>query len=713
MPTGFLLAVLLVPAADKPDLDGVRFFETQVRPILDKHCLSCHGPDKQRGALRLDGRDAILKGGDSGPAVDLKNIDGSLLLKAVGYQDELKMPPKGALTKEQVATLSRWVERGLPHPSTLARPDRPATSPDGTDHWAFQRPVTPKIPGTTSQSANNPIDAFVLAKLEAKGLGLTPEADRAMLFRRLTLTLTGLPPTFDEVQAHLADTRPDAYERAVDRLLASPAYGERWGRFWLDVARYADSNGLDENVALGTAYRYRDEVVRAFNEDRPYDRFLTEQFAGDLLPFESDAQRKRQLISTAFLNLGPKVLAEVDKVKMEMDILDEQLDSLGRAVLGLTLGCARCHDHKFDPLPTKDYYALVGIFRSTKAMESYKTIGKWHENFLPGEYAFGGEFASVLGVEERDTVDVAVHVRGSHLNLGPVVPRGLPGVLTKAVPAPAMPAKQSGRLELAKWLTHPDHPLTARVFVNRLWHWTFGTGLVATTDNFGRLGDRPSHPELLDWLATEFVRQGWSVKKLHRQMVLSATFRQGSRASESTRERDPDDRLLSRWSVRRLEAEAIRDGMLLVSGGLKREMGGSLLHVRNREFFFDHTSKDATRYDAPVRSVYLPVVRNHLFDLFGLFDFPDPATPTGERPRTSTAPQELFLLHSPFVLQAAERLAERTDGVQGLYRAVLGREATPAEVKAAEALMARVPEKQARGVLAQALLISTEFLSLR
>ncbi len=741
MRAGLILLLLHTPAllaADKTDLDGVRFFESQVRPILTAHCLRCHGPEKQKGGLRLDARDAILRGGDSGSAVDLKNIDASLLMKAIDYKhDELRMPPKGPLAKEQVAILRHWIERGLPHPSTLAKKDPTPKNPDGKDHWAFQPPQQPNLPTVGDPVwCRTPIDRFILARLEQEKQRPTPEADRATLLRRLALTLTGLPPTFDEIQDFLADSRPDAYERRVDRLLRSPAYGERWGRFWLDIARYADSNGLDENVAIGKAHRYRDEVIAAFNEDRPYDQFLIEQIAGDLLPYDSDEQRCRQLISTGFLNLGPKVLAEVDKVKMEMDIIDEQMDSLGKAVLGMTLGCARCHDHKFDPITHRDYYALAGIFRSTKAMESYKTIGRWQENALPGEYAFGGEFATALGVTERETVDVKIHIRGSHLNLGDLVPRGLPAVMTRTVPAPAMPKKQSGRLEFARWLTQPGHPLTARVFVNRLWHWTFGAGLVRTTDNFGRLGDAPTHPKLLDWLATEFVRQGWSIKTLHRQMVLSATFRQASRARERSEgpraasdrdmvEADPDNRLFGRWTVRRMEAEAVHDSLLLVSGGLSREMGGSLLHVGNRKFFFDHTSKDGTRYDTPVRAVYLPVVRNHVYDLFQLFDFPDPATPSGERPRTSTAPQELFLLHAPIILRSAERLgdaarqesADPAARVQWLYRTILSRQATSAEVTAAEALLTEVggslPEPKAWGVVAQSLLISSEFLSLR
>jgi hypothetical protein len=729
MRLGLVLLLLLTPlvrAADTPDLEGVRFFETQVRPILEKNCLACHGPDKQKGNLRLDARDAVLKGGDSGPAVDLKNSDASLLLKAVGYQHELlRMPPKGPLPKEQVTVLRQWIARGVPHPSTLAGVTKNPMQNDGKDHWAFRSPVRPELPAVGDPGwCRNPIDRFILARLEKEKLTPTPEADRVTLLRRLSLTLTGLPPSFAEVEAFVKDASTDAYERQVDRLLASPAYGERWGRFWLDVARYADSNGLDENVAFGNAWRYRDEVIRAFNEDRPYDRFLVEQIAGDLLPAKNEAERRRQLISTGFLALGPKVLAEVDEVKMEMDILDEQIDSLGRAVLGLTLGCARCHDHKFDPLPTRDYYALAGIFRSTKVMEHYKKIAVWHENPLPGEPAFKGEPASALGMGERQTCDVKIHIRGSHLNLGENVPRGFPPVLTRAVAAPALPEKQSGRLELARWLTSPQHPLTARVFVNRIWRWTFGAGLVRTPDNFGRLGELPTHPELLDWLATEFVRQGWSIKSLHRQLVLSATFRQGSRGSSHAVEMDPDNHLWSRWSVRRIEAEAVRDGILAVSGGLDRKMGGSLVQVKNRAFFFDHTSKDTTRYDAPVRAVYLPVVRNHLYDLLQLFDFPDPATPSGDRASTSTAPQELFLLHGPLVVQAAERLGDEVwwtgtssdDRTQRLYRAILSRSASLDELRAADALLSRLrgplSAKQAQGALAQALLISSEFLSI-
>jgi hypothetical protein len=625
----------------------------------------------------------------------------------------------------------------------------------GVRHWAFDPPGDPPVPEVRDGAwPKSLIDRFILAGLEARGLRPAAPADRRTLIRRATFDLTGLPPTPEEIDAFLADPSPDAFAKVVDRLLASPAYGERWGRHWLDVARYADSNGLDENVSHGNAWRYRDYVVAAFNADKPYDQFLLEQIAGDLLPAADGATRHERLIATGFLALGPKVLAEPDEKKMEMDIVDEQVDTLGRAVLGLTLGCARCHDHKFDPVSMEDYYALAGIFVSTRTMESFKKIARWHENALatpeqiarkaehdrrvaeleakikeldakgkdpePGaaeppprtraqqyreELAAlekaAPELPSAMGVAEAKATDSAVLRRGNPLTPGRAVPRRFPAVLA-GEDQPPLPADHSGRLELARWLTHPDHPLTSRVLVNRLWRWHFGQGLVRSVDNFGLLGKRPTHPELLDWLARRFVAGGWSVKALHRLVMLSATYQMSTAHDPAAAAADPDNRLLGHMNRRRLEAEAIRDSLLAVGGLLDRTAGGpALSHVKNREFLFDHTSKDKTAYDSRRRSLYLPVVRNHLYDVFQLFDATDATVASGDRATTTVPTQALFMMNSPLVAEASDHLATRllaradlddAGRVRLLYRTAYGRPPTAREAERAKDAVAGFDE---------------------
>jgi len=669
-----------------------RHFETHVRPVLAENCFTCHGSNKQKGGLRLDTAAGFARGGDTGePLVNAKNPTKSLILRAIRHEDlVLKMPPKGKMSDKQIADLTQWVKDGAVYPAATAIVEDP------TKHWSLRPMVDPKAP------AHAGIDHFIRQKLATKNLTLAPQADLRTLLRRVTFDLTGLPPTPAEMDSFLnsAIRSPhSALEEAIDRLLSSPAYGERWGRHWLDVVRYADSNGLDENIAHGNAWRYRDYVIKAFNDDKPYDQFLKEQIAGDLLPFKTEAEKHEHLIATGFFALGPKVLAEVDKKKMELDIVDEQIDTLGRAVLGLTFGCARCHDHKFDPVSLEDYYAMAGIFLSTKTMESFKTIARWHEHPIgnPAEVKAKAEYdaktkgilaratsltaapdafakatgqilkdeaaarekkspdaPSAMGVMEGPVVDAPLLKRGNHLSPGAPVLRRFPKVLAGEN---SLPKDTSGRLELANWIAKPDHPLTARVIVNRVWRWHFGTGLVASTDNFGLLGDKPSHPELLDWLALRFIEDGWSIKKLHKRILLSETYRQ---AGVNPNAPEPDNSSLARFPTRRLEAEEIRDSLLAVSGRLDRTPGGiAITHVKNREFLFDHTSKDGTKYDSLRRSVYLPIIRNHLYEVFRLFDAPDPAVVTGSRATTTVATQTLFWLNSELVLSSADALAGR------------------------------------------------------
>ncbi|MSR56209.1 MAG: DUF1549 domain-containing protein [Planctomycetaceae bacterium] len=778
-----------------PAAEQVRFFETSVRPVLVEHCVACHGPKKQWARLRLDSREALLRGGDTGAAVVPGKPDESLLIRAVQHtDDDLKMPKEGKLSDRQIADLVRWVETGVAFPETPTA-GRPSRDPN---HWAFQPPIDPPVPAVTNSDwPQSPVDRFILAKLEAAGLPPTEKADKRTLIRRVTFDLTGLPPTPAEIDAFLADSAADAYAKLVDRLLDSTAYGERWGRHWLDVARYADSNGLDENVAHGNAWRYRDYVVEAFNRDKPFDRFIVEQLAGDLLPAADEAQRHEQLIATGFISIGPKVLAEVNEPKMRMDIVDEQLDTVGRVFLAMTLGCARCHDHKFDPIGTDDYYGLAGIFKSTRTMDTYIKVAKWHENELPSaattalraeyEARLGAkrqaiadfvaeadkqvranlgpeaepaenlatlypdatkadltkhrdeltaleksppDYPAAMGVTDDQVIDVAIHVRGNPLKLGEVVPRHTPPVVRGAHISQFTPA-ESGRRQLALWLIDPEHPLTARVIVNRVWRWHFGKGLVRTIDNFGLLGEAPSHPELLDWLARQFVAGGWSFKTLHRLILNSSVYQQSSSPSAEIAARDPENRLFGRASVRRLDAEEVRDALLAVSGQLDATVGGSLLKVKNRGYLFDHTSIDLTDYTSRRRSLYLPVIRNNVYDLFQLLDFPDPAVPNGDRAMTTVAPQALLMLNSDLVMQSADDFAGRLFAEPGndeqrlsrMYVFAYGREATPRERESGHAFLAQVDRaltatepdaarrrRQSWNVLCQVVVAANEFI---
>ncbi|MEO2049763.1 MAG: DUF1549 and DUF1553 domain-containing protein [Pirellulales bacterium] len=668
------------------------------------------------------------------------------------------------------------------------------------DRWIFQPPSSPVLPCVKNQSwSQGPIDRFILRRLEATHLAPAPQTDRRTLIRRATFDLTGLPPTRAEVQDFVTDKSIHAFEKVVDRLLASPHYGERWGRHWLDVVRYADSNGLDENVAQANAWRYRDYVIGALNHDKPFDQFVREQIAGDLLPGDDPAIRNERLTATGFLVLGPKVLAEVDETKMEMDIVDEQIDTIGKAFLGLTLGCARCHDHKFDPITTEDYYALAGILKSTHTMDSFTKVARWHENTLHDpehraalvkheaavasqqatidellgsatdvlkrqlgaeaslpakpEESFPAEIRqqlkelraeltvlkksvpvepSAMGVQDGKAVEAAVHHRGSHLTLGKKVPRRIPTVFIHANTT-EIAVESSGRLDLANWLTSADNPLSARVIVNRVWRWHFGRGLVGTPDNFGIMGAAPTHPELLDWLALDFMQEGWSLKRLHRQIMLSATYQMNSEANAEAADRDPQNQTYWRFNIHRLEAEELRDALLSVSGQLNESMGGPSLKIKNREFVFNHTSKDETQYDSKRRSVYLPVIRNHLHDSFTLFDYNDASTSNGDRNTSTVASQALYLMNSPFLVEASQHLADRVLAetvnvnsyrVNWLYETTLGRSATGEEVSRLLEYLERFehsaedqPQKISRSLawqaLCQTVLMSSEFIYVR
>ena len=649
----------------------------------------------------------------------------------------------------------------------------------GREHWAFQPLKRPALPVVKAKDwPRNGIDHFILSRLEKAGIQPAPMATSQDLQRRIHYALTGLPPS-----GEIGNPKS-----LINRLMATPQYGERWARHWLDVVRYADSNGLDENAAHANAWRYRDYVVAAFNADKPYDQFLIEQIAGDRLPAK-DAARKRELfVATGFLSLGPKVLAEPDKMKMEMDIIDEQIDTLGRALLGLTLGCARCHDHKFDPIPTADYYALAGIFKSTKTMESLKTIAKWHENPIatPAEKqlrekhtalvgaqkkvvsaftekanaqllvslkvdklpakpeekypkATKDELAklrealkrladnppplvSAMGVTDGNATELPIFVRGDHNTPAKSTqPRRFPQVLSDGKP---LAGKASGRLALSKWIADEKNPLTARVMVNRVWRWHFGRGLVSTTDNFGFQGERPSHPELLDWLATWFMDNGWSLKKLNTLILTSTTYQMSTTASPATFKADPNNVLISRAPLRRLEAEPLRDSLLELAGLLDKKLGGYVWTFENFKLVFNHTSEDATTYESNRRALYLPVIRNHVYDLFELFDFPDPGTVNGNRADSTIAPQALYLMNSPLVLRATEAIAKQllaeknltnAQRSERLYTKIYNRAPSAKETQRAEAFINNFAQDRVASwqAFCQALVSSNEFLYLK
>jgi mono/diheme cytochrome c family protein len=684
---------------------GVDLFETKIRPLLIERCASCHGEQsgKKKGGLTLDRPEGLLKGGSSGPAFVAGAPEKSRILQAVRYTDpDLQMPPEASkrLSKEQVADLEAWIRQGAPLPRPAAKtPTAEEKTWELRKKWVFEPPADPPVP--SPKPGEHPIDAFLRAKREPHGLEESPSADRRTLLRRVTFDLIGLPPTPEELSAFESDPSSDAFSKVVDRLLASPHYGERWGRHWLDLARYAV---VREDVAakrkepseIPEAWRYRDWVVDAFNRDLPYDDFLVHQIAGDLLPpKEPGGVNIEGIVASGFLAIGEWGIQDDNPEKMIWDTADENIDAIGRTFLGLTLSCTRCHDHKFDPLTTRDYYALAGIFISTHVVAQPAKIGVQtpmiriplvqqaeidRSNFQTAEStarikemekklagadptqhsglkaeldrlkknlpppipsALGAREGGIPGTSYAGFQNARIRIRGDFQRPGDEVPRGFPEVLVRGG-APKV-SSGSGRWALAKWLSSPGHPLTARVMVNRIWQHHFGEGLVRTPSNFGRMGEAPTHPELLDWLAHRFVESGWSVKAMHRLMLHSAAYRRSSVPSAGAREKDPENRLLSRMNRRRLEAEAFRDALLAVSGTLDRTRGGPA------------DPDPAGRR----RMVYLQISRTSKSPFEALFDGSDANTHTDRRTVSTVAPQALFLLNNPFVLDAAAAFARR------------------------------------------------------
>ena len=709
--------------------EQTRFFETRIRPVLATKCAECHASTaaKIKGGLLVDSREGLLRGGDTGPAVVGGNLDASLLIAAIRFADDsLQMPPKAKLPDSVIADFEAWVKMGAPDPRTdSGAQSATRTGIDlakGRQFWAFQPPRS-MTPPQVKESAwpRSSIDQFLLAALEAKGLRPGGDADRYTLIRRASFDLVGLPPAPEEVEEFVADRSPDAFAKVVDRLLASPRFGERWGRHWLDVARYGESSGK-VNMLYPQAWRYRDWVIAAFNADQPYDQFVTQQIAGDLLPGRNDQDRAESLIATGFLAIGSKAHNTQERKQFAVDLADEQIEATSHAFLGLTVACARCHDHKFDPISQSDYYALSSIFQSTQTR--YGTLpgiiqnanpspliilpddakvpstqpplppGRRtqlesqlaelvkardaltpEENFTVQGFQTRGRAAMLrfrlasyrpdgtprnyaMGAAERfEPIDSPVYIRGELEHPGDPAHRGLIQVLCATTPPQI--THGSGRRELAAWLAAPANPLTARVMVNRVWLHLFGRGLVATPDDFGAAGEPPSHPELLDTLAVSFMDQGWSTKSLIRQVVLSRAYQLSSTHDPRNFEADPDNTLLWRMSPRRLEAEAVRDSILAASGELDlRPPVGSAVALAG-----EGRAAPRQRFDRDAanrhRAAYLPVVRDQLPESLALFDFADPSIVTGERSTTSGPAQALYLLNSPFVIDQAATAARR------------------------------------------------------
>lgn len=689
---------------------------------------------------------SLLAGVDSIPDIQHRSDIGMYMGRALGWSGSIQGDVGEVLVYNKAITESeqRGLEAGLAEKYGLMLDGNrslaaaPKFSSKEKQYWAFQ-PVRDVSPPEVAEGSwvKTDVDRFTMATMSEHQLRPAPLADKRTLLRRVTFDLTGLPPSPEEMDAFLNDTTPEAFERVVDRLLKSPHYGEHWARHWLDVARYAESTANDANAVMRFAWRYRNYVIDAFNSNMPYDQFVKEQLAGDLMASSTIPEKTRRTIATGFLMVGPKALAETDKEQSRLDIVDDQIDVLGRAMLGMTLSCARCHDHKFDAIRSTDYYALAGIFRSTEPfMDEARNATMWWEYDVP--QADGTAPVTVMAPKDSVPRNLRVHLRGNRFTLGKIVPRGAMSVLANVEPSIqcAVDPNQitSGRLELAEWVASPGNPLTARVIVNRVWQQHFGRGLVATSDNFGTRGEPPTHPQLLDWLTFHFVRKGWNLQWLHRQILLSNTWQQ-SHLRDAI-----DTRWLSGFTRRRLTAEELRDAMLSVSGQLDRTPGSS----ESGEFLYsqaeDINSKirpNRVGADDPFytefrkRSIYLPIVRNMVPDVLTLFDAADPNSVTSTRNATTVSLQSLFLMNHPFVRQQSLSFADRLLGmtvsddvrIHEAHRLALGRPATDVELNETnqflrdyevEAMNGGASKMDARRnawqSFCQALLCSNEFL---
>jgi len=793
--------------------DGIAFFEKKIRPLLVNKCYECHSASakKVRGELVLDTRAALLKGGATGPAIVPGEPEKSLLIRAVRHIDDKLKMPKEKLADAEIADLVAWVKMGAPDPGVGSAKTARLDIEHSKEFWSFKPLHSVAAPAIrdTKHSIRNEIDRFILAKLQEKGLTPAPPTDKRTLIRRATYNLTGLPPTPDEIAAFLKDNSPGAFTKVVERLLASSAYGERWGRHWLDVVRYADTAGDNSDYPVPQMYRYRNWVLDAFNRDLPYDEFIRQQLAGDLLAAKDEADRERKLIATGYLANSKRFGSYEDARYPWYLTYEDTIDNLGRTFLGLTINCARCHDHKFDPISQQDYYALYGFFQSTRYPRPGIELDKTQHDFVPlataeqvavfekerkakaaelekrvndssnakeayeiqlaaarklkdeteraekieqlkkaidaaqkelktalkarEDFARAAQpFPTAYAVAELDSGgkkkvgNACVQIKGDPERLGPEVPRRFPTVLG----GQTLPAKEkgSGRLELANWIADPKNPLTARVMVNRIWHYHFGRGIVPTPSNFGTLGQPPTHPELLDYLTERFIESGWSVKAMHRLIMLSGVYQMASRDDAANEKIDVGNEYLWRFNRQRLDAESIRDTLLAVGGNLDRKPGDAHPFPAMNTWNFTQHNPFKANYDTNRRSVYLMTQRIQRHPFLSLFDGADTNASTDRRTTSTTPLQALFLMNDPFVHAQAQKFAARVlaDGkddaarIERAYLLLFGRPPTIEETTAAKDYLAKVAAKLAGSSnpsiawesLARALFMSNEFVYL-
>ncbi|MCM8537256.1 MAG: PSD1 and planctomycete cytochrome C domain-containing protein [Lentisphaeraceae bacterium] len=674
--------------------EKLAFFESNIRPVLIKHCYKCHSIEsgKHKGGLLVDSREALLTGGDSGPSIVPGKSEQSLFIKAISYKDlDLQMPEKKQLPEQVIKDFEKWVRDGAVDPREVKGvAQKRAKMVDGRkNYWSFQ---SIKKSAFTQKT----IDGFLNQKIAAVGLTKSAKAKPESLLRRLYFDLTGLPPTPEEIQNFKSSPTPENYERIAKSLMDSSQFGEKWGRFWLDLVRYSETAGGGRSYPIPITWRYRSYVIDSFNQDKAYDQFLREQIAGDLLEAKNDQDKARNLIATGFMAMGAKPLDLQNKEQLDLDHVDEQLDTLGKSTLGMTIGCARCHDHEFDPITTRDYYRMAAIFQNTDAMTHastsnitvyglpgateervkaavknigvYRNLGK-RITKLEREVQSGNkgavkeiqqkrqEFARLVKADSQMPVAIAlndkkkfsnayIHIRGVADHKGDKVERGAPKEFLTQVSAEHVPQDSSGRLQLANWLVAKENPLTSRVYVNRVWAQLFGQGLVRSVDNFGTTGEKPSHPELLDFLASGFMQNSWSTKRLIEKIIFSEAYQRSTKRKLQLEGVDTDNQLLSYYPKRRLQAEALRDSILAISGQL-----------------------DTTRVDGVLpydvlqtsnkRSIYLATLReegrNHLLEVF---DFPDASALRGQRTTTNLPSQSLFLMNSPFIINQSALAAQ-------------------------------------------------------
>lgn len=783
-----LLALLAIApsllAADKtPSAADIEFFEKKVRPLLHQHCYDCHsaGAKKVEGGLLLDTAAGVLKGGRSGAVVVPGKPAESLLITAVRYQHkDLKMPPKGKLSAEEILDLKAWVSLGVLDPRTDGASIVKTDNGQPRDSWPFKPVAKPTIPKVKDTSwPRNEVDRFILSHLEERGLKPSPVADKRVLIRRATFDLIGLPPTPEEIDAALNDTSADWFDKVIERLLTSPHYGERWGRHWLDVVRYADTAGDNSDYPIPQMFKYRNWVINAFNRDMPYDQLIREQLAGDLLPSSNDEDRRKKLIATGYLANARRFGSYEDARYPWHLTIEDTIDNLGRTFLGLTINCCRCHDHKFDPLSNEDYYALYGFFSSTRYPWPGIELDKIQRDLVPLDPAekvaavikerdqkMAGFDATIKKIEAdqkaaeqaiKDAADIkiederktkiaewakrldelkqslkkaqkereafgktplpyetayaiaegktegkkkvgnaCIQIKGDPEHLGAEVPRRFPTILGgQSLPTDA---KGSGRLELAKWIADPSNPLTARVMANRIWQYHFGKGIVQTPSDFGKQGRPPTHPEMLDFLAAYFIEKHWSIKDMHRLIMRSHTYQMSSEDNEANERLDAGNELLWRFDRHRLDAEAIRDSLLAVSGGLDRTTGGAHPFPEQPTWDFTQHKPFKAVYESNRRSVYLMTQRIQRHPFLGLFDGADTNASTARRITSTTSLQALFLMNDPFVHEQAKLFAKRVmaaktgqgERVNHAYALVFGRPPTKAEEQLAAGYFAKI-----------------------